>query len=49
MKHLKFAMELCEIQANNGLYLLFEHPAGATSGRYANFGSTPSVVKLRTL
>ena len=31
MKHLKFAMELCEIQANNGLYFLFEHPAGATS------------------
>eukprot|EP00959_Pyramimonas_sp_CCMP1952_P283043 5916182-Pyramimonas_sp.AAC.1 len=30
IKHLTFAMELCEIQRRNGLYFLFEHPAGAT-------------------
>ena len=31
IKHLNFAMELCEIQRRNGLYFLFEHPAGASS------------------
>ena len=31
IKHLNFAMELCEIQMRNGLYFLFEHPAGASS------------------
>ena len=31
VKHLNFAMELCEIQRRNGLYFLFEHPAGASS------------------
>ena len=30
-KRLNFAMELCEIQRGNGLYFLFEHPAGASS------------------
>ena len=32
LKHLTFAMELCEIQRKNGLYFVFEHPAGASSG-----------------
>ena len=31
IKHLNFAMKLCEIQRRNGLYFLFEHPAGASS------------------
>ena len=31
IKHLNFAMELCEIQRRNGLCFLFEHPAGASS------------------
>ena len=31
IKHLNYAMELCEIQRRNGLYFLFEHPANATS------------------
>ena len=31
IKHLTFALDLCEIQRNNGLYFLFEHPAGASS------------------
>jgi len=29
--HLNFAMELCEIQRQSGLYFLVEHPAGASS------------------
>ena len=31
VKHLTFALDLCEIQRRNGLYFLFEHPAGASS------------------
>ena len=31
VKHLNFAMELCEMQRQNGLYFLFEHPSGASS------------------
>ena len=31
MKHLTFALDLCEIQRRNGLYFLLEHPAGASS------------------
>ena len=31
IKHLTFALDLCEIQRANGLYFLFEHPAGASS------------------
>ena len=31
IKHLNVAMELCEIQRQNGVYFLFEHPAGASS------------------
>ena len=31
MRHLAFPMELCKFQRNNGLYFLFEHPAGASS------------------
>ena len=44
MKHLKFAMELCEIQANSGLYFLFEHPAGASSW---STGTVQRIVALR--
>ena len=29
--HLEFCMELCEIQAEQGMYFLFEHPWTATS------------------
>lgn len=31
VKHFTFALDLCEIQRRNGLYFLFEHPAGASS------------------
>ena len=31
VKHLTFALDLCEIQRRNGLYFLFEPPAGASS------------------
>ena len=31
LKHLTFALDLCEIQRRNGLYFLLEHPAGASS------------------
>ena len=31
LKHLTFALDLCEIQRSNGLYFLLEHPAGASS------------------
>ena len=31
VKHLTFTFDLCEIQRSNGLYFLFEHPAGASS------------------
>ena len=31
VKRLKFALEVCEIQLNGGLFFLLEHPAGATS------------------
>ena len=31
IKHLAFALDLCEIQRRNGLYFLLEHPAGASS------------------
>ena len=31
LKHLEFCMQLCKIQAKNGLYFLHEHPAGARS------------------
>ena len=31
VKHLTFALDLCEIQRRSGLHVLFEHPAGASS------------------
>ena len=31
IKHLTFALDLCEIQRRNGLYFLLEHPSGASS------------------
>ena len=31
VKHLEFCMHLCKIQHDQGLYFLFEHPAGASS------------------
>ena len=42
VKHLAFALELCEIQRRNGLYFLFEHPAGASS-----WNTTPMQRMLR--
>ena len=30
LKHLTFALDLCEIQRSNGLYFLLGHPAGAS-------------------
>ena len=36
LKHLTFALDLCEIQRNNGLYFLLEHPAGASSWHNPN-------------
>ena len=35
LKHLTFALDLCEIQLRNGLYFLLERPAGATSWNIA--------------
>ena len=31
MRHLECCMELCEVQMNNGLHFLFEHPSTASS------------------
>ena len=42
VKHLTFALDCCEIQRRNGLYFLFEHPAGASS-----WNATPMQMMLK--